>query len=146
MPNYSIADPGDHGFEHVYVENDWWDGPRAGIADIHGIPHRFQSLFDEEKDDYLSSFLVWPVSREELELEIERWCTFIEWNHRFEAGEVGTDSHPALSEINVGPDEVKIPADARLATAQFKRIDKARRYEKSGPDYLLCWSFSPSGE
>ena len=27
--------------ERVYVENDWWDGPRGGIADIQGVPHRF---------------------------------------------------------------------------------------------------------
>ena len=24
--------------EHVYVENEWYDGPRAGIADVNGKP------------------------------------------------------------------------------------------------------------
>ncbi len=136
----SIEDPGSQAFERVYVEDEWYDGPRAGIADIHGVPHRFQSLFDEEKDDCLSTFLVWPVSREELELGLERWRTFVEWNDRYEAGEAGMDTHPAC------PDQIEAPADARIATARFKRIDKVRRYERSGPDYLLCWCFSPSGE
>lgn len=27
--------------EKVYVENDWYDGPRARVADIDGVPHRF---------------------------------------------------------------------------------------------------------
>jgi len=53
-------------FEHVFVETEWFDGPRAGIASVHGEPHRFLSLFDEGDDEYLGSFLVWPVGAEEL--------------------------------------------------------------------------------
>jgi hypothetical protein len=33
--------------ERVYVENEWYDGPRAGVPNINGMPHRFKSLFDE---------------------------------------------------------------------------------------------------
>ena len=47
--------------ETVYVENDWYDGPRAGVSDINGVPHRFKSLFDEKEDEYLATFLVWPI-------------------------------------------------------------------------------------
>jgi hypothetical protein len=36
--------------ETVYVENEWYDGPRAGIGDVNGVPHRYVSLFDEEED------------------------------------------------------------------------------------------------
>jgi hypothetical protein len=44
--------------EHVYVEQDWYDGPRAGIADVHGLPHRFESIFDESQDDYSNIVLL----------------------------------------------------------------------------------------
>jgi hypothetical protein len=148
----SIAPPSCSEFEKVHVETDWHDGPRAGIASIHGIPHRFKSNFDEQGDEFLSTFLVWPVSSRELELEIEQWGMFVEWNARFESGEAGTDSHPGAGGINARWDEIEaavrqrridVPAGARLATAQFKRIDRKQRYEKCGPDYLLCWSFPP---
>ncbi|MEV4263611.1 hypothetical protein [Kribbella sp. NPDC049584] len=36
------------GFTHVYVELEWWDGPRAGIVDIDDAPHYF------ERDEYES--------------------------------------------------------------------------------------------
>jgi hypothetical protein len=49
--------------ERVYVENDWYDGPRAGIADINGMPHRFKSLFDEEVGEDVGTFMVWPVDK-----------------------------------------------------------------------------------
>ncbi|NVD98901.1 hypothetical protein [Massilia sp. BJB1822] len=81
-------------FERVYVENAWYDGPRAGVADIQGVPHRFRSLWDEKEDEYLSTFEVWPVSPVELELEIEQWCIFVDWNSRYESGEVDLDTHP----------------------------------------------------
>ncbi|WP_405594401.1 hypothetical protein OG741_01840 [Streptomyces sp. NBC_01410] len=27
------------GFERVYVELEWYDGPRAGLADVDVVPH-----------------------------------------------------------------------------------------------------------
>ena len=65
MPEFGCA-------EKVYVENDWYDGPRAGVADILGQPHRFKSLFDEEDGEYMGTFLVWEIGSKELELEIEQ--------------------------------------------------------------------------
>ena len=60
--------------ERVYVENEWYDGPRAGVADIDGAPHHFKSLFDEAEDDYLGAFVVWPIDAVTLELEIRVEC------------------------------------------------------------------------
>ena len=80
--------------EQVYVENDWYDGPRAGIADINEMPHRFKSLFDEEKDEDLGTYMVWPVDKNVLDLEIEQWRIFVEWNTLYESGQADTDSHP----------------------------------------------------
>lgn len=77
-----MADSGP--FEKVYVENERYDGPRAEVPEIHNVPHRFRSLWDEKEDEFLSTFEVWPVSRVELELEIEQWRIFVYWNSRCE--------------------------------------------------------------
>lgn len=39
----------DDAFEAVYVELDWYDGPRAGLADIDGVPHYFRAVRDYGK-------------------------------------------------------------------------------------------------
>ena len=75
---------GSDGFKRVIVELDWYDGVRAGIAEIAGVPHYFRA------DDYTQSpnnvtFLTWPIDVDTLTLEIEQWCIFVEWNDRYEA-------------------------------------------------------------
>lgn len=134
--------------ERVYVEDEWYDGPRSGIADINGHPHRFKSLFDETEDEYLGTFMVWPVDKEVLALEIEQWRIFVEWNALFESGKTGTESHPGKGGLNLRWDELEaclrqsrsdVPANAMKALAEFERMNRARRYEASGPNYMLRW-------
>lgn len=134
--------------ERVYVENERHDGPRAGIADIDGVPHRFQSLFDHEEDEYASTFMVWPIDHATLALELEQWSIFVDWNTRFEAGEVDTDSHPGHGGLHARWDELDamltlgrstIPVDAKRARARVAFIDRDLRYAHSGPDYTMCW-------
>lgn len=55
--------------ERVYVENEWFDGPRAGIADLQGAPHRFKALYDDTENQSLGTFFVWPVDEITVELE-----------------------------------------------------------------------------
>ncbi|MCD2514992.1 hypothetical protein LQ564_01535 [Massilia sp. G4R7] len=80
--------------EQVYVENGWWDGPRAGIADIDGIPHRFLSLIDDAQDQFIDTFMVCPLARSVLDLAVEQWRIFIEWNARFESNQAEDRSRP----------------------------------------------------
>ena len=132
----------------VYVENDWFDGPRAGIADIGGVPHRFRSLFDEKDDEYLGTFLVWPVDQATLDLEVEQWHIFVDWNASYEAGRAGTESLPGHGGIDARWDELdrllknsrsEVPHEARRAIAEMTRIDRNTRYAPSGPAYMLAW-------
>jgi hypothetical protein len=133
--------------ERVYVEKEWYDGPRAGIADIGGAPHRFISPFLETRDDDPDIFLVWPVDQIQLELEIEQSAIFVEWNSRYEAGEAGTDSHPEHGGVNARWDEIEIllrsartevPPTARRALAQMVSTGTGR-YSVNGPAYQLSW-------
>ena len=137
-------------FERVYVENEWYDGPRAGLAAIRGVPHRFKSLFDETDDEYLSTFAVWPVCRDDLELEIEQWCIFVDWNTKYESGGADTGSHPGNGGIDQRWDEIEalvrvsrtdVPLDAPHAKAQLKSADREHRYDVTGPNYLMCWKY-----
>lgn len=134
--------------EHVYVENDWYDGPRAGIADVNGRAHRFVSQFDEAEDEYMGTFLLWPIKEAELLLEQEQYQIFVSWNEQYEAGLSGVESHPGHGGINKRWDELNatlksvrsnVPEGARRAKAQMVPIERAQRYALSGPSYQLTW-------
>ena len=134
--------------ERVYVELEWYDGPRAGVADVDGEPHRFKSLFDERADDFSDLFEVWPIDPEALRLETAQWNLFVAWNDLFEAGATSTDSHPGQGGIDarwdelqsgLGAERVAVPAHARKARGKFVRSDRDRRYDASGPDYSMRW-------
>ncbi len=134
--------------EHVYVEASWYDGPRAGIADVQGSPHRFKSLNDEQGDEYLGTFLVWPIDPANLQLEQEQWRIFTNWNDEYEAGRVVLTSHPGNPGTNQRWDEIEalleksretVPPDARRAKAELVHIERERRYLPSGPAYKLGW-------
>jgi hypothetical protein len=134
--------------EHVYVENDWYDGPRAGVANINGRAHRFVSQFDEAEDEYMGTFLVWPIEEVELLLEQEQWRIFVNWNERYEAGLSGVESHPGHGGVNDRWDELnsmlkavrsQVPESARRARAQLVPVERAERYIASGPSYQLAW-------
>jgi hypothetical protein len=134
--------------ENVLVENEWYDGPRAGIANINGRPHRFVSQWDEEEDEYLGSFLVWPIHADEVALEQEQWRIFAAWNEQYEAGEVDASTHPGRPGTNERWDEIAsqlagpratVPSTAQRAKAQMVHLEREQRYAQSGPAYQLSW-------
>lgn len=139
--------------EIVHVENEWYDGPRAGVADIGGVPHRFKSVFDEKDDEYLGTFLVWPVEKDVLDLEREQWEIFVAWNARYESGEAGSESHPGHGGVSARWDEIEailrptrdtIPASAKQAVAEMTCLDREMRFMSSGPAYMLGWKILES--
>lgn len=134
--------------EKVLVELDWFDGPRAGIANIEGAPHRFRSYFNDEKDDWDDFFKVWPIGERELELELEQWRIFVEWWKHFDAGVSTTAEHPAHGGIHKRWDEIEkelkggsriIPISARTAYAKFEYRRGEKQYQFDGPNYSVRW-------
>jgi len=85
--------------EKVYVENDWYDGPRSGVADFDGVPHRFVAQFDE-LSGYLDTFTLFPICPAELALEIEQSNIFLDWNRRYKSGELAAETHPGYGEYS----------------------------------------------
>ncbi|MCX2181021.1 hypothetical protein KV205_10815 [Streptomyces sp. SKN60] len=136
------------GFERVYAESDWYDGPRAGLADIGGRPHYFRS--DEyDHADEADEYRVWPASEAVVGLEREQWAIFARWNERSEAGEVGPESHPGHGGIDARYDELEqllaphrqAPDDARRLVGELRFVEGAR-YRVDGLDYWIRWRSS----
>jgi hypothetical protein len=134
--------------ETVHIELDWYDGPRAGIGDIYGRRHRFQSLFDETTDAYIDTFVAYPIAEAEFALELQLWHIFVDWNFRFESGATDVDSHPAHGGINTRWDEIsarlcdaraQVPSGALRAVAQRVGLHRGVRFNNAGPDYALAW-------
>nr|BFE68989.1 hypothetical protein GCM10020092_022900 [Actinoplanes digitatis] len=99
------------GFERAYVELEWYDGPRAGLADVGGVPHYIRS-YDFDHADEADEYQVWPASGDAVEMEREQWEIFVRWNQRRDAGAAGPDGHPATGGVDARYDELN-----RLLTA-----------------------------
>lgn len=129
------------GFQHVYVELEWWDGPRAGIVDIDGVPHYFQRA-----SEGLDEYFVWPTEPYVVTLEREHWQIFVHWNERYEAGAASPDNHPSSGGVDARYDELtevltpyrRVPSDARRLLASW-RFDDGERYRPDGTDSWVRW-------
>lgn len=134
--------------ERVYVEIEYYDGPRAGVADIGGVPHRFLSPTKDWGLDELGVYYVWPIDDTTLALELERWSILVEWDIRYMAGLVSADTHPGNAGSNsrwealdsaLKESRCRIPEFARRARVQFTPREKKHRFESDGPSYDACW-------
>lgn len=100
-------------YERVYTMTDYYDGPRGGIANFHGTPHAYASLFEE--DGYADVFELRPVDDETLRLALEDWEIWLRWDDAHNAGIVNLDTHPALPADRTRHDEIEPILVARLA-------------------------------
>ena len=134
------------GFTHVYVELEWWDGPRAGIVDIDGAPHYFERDEDESWER-LDEYFVWPADAGVVALEREAWAIFVRWNQRYETAPTSAGPHPGEGRVNARYDELaallapyhRAPAAARRLLAEW-RFDDGQRYRMDGTDSWVRWS------
>jgi hypothetical protein len=130
------------GFERVYVELEWYDGPRAGVAAVGGAAHYFEACGWDEAGEYR----VWPVGAAVLALEREQWAIFVRWNRRYEAGTAGVGSHPGQGGVDDRYDELdallaphrRAPAGARTVVGEM-RFDAGERYRADGVGYWFRW-------
>ena len=84
--------------ERVYTINDWYDGPRNGVADFRGRPHVYLCLWDKEKDEWSDEYLLNPIDNNTFESVIRDWQDWRRWETQFHSGKVSQESHPGQSE------------------------------------------------
>ena len=135
--------------EQVITENDYYDGPKGGVALFLGVPHRFSAEFDETHGEHFEIFLLWPINEADLCLEIEQWNIFVAWNDRYEAGTATTKTHPGHGGIDPRWDEIEehlttsrlAPRDHAIrAQGTFEQIARDTRYTTSGLSYGVVWT------
>jgi hypothetical protein len=107
-------------WDRVYTVNDYYDGPRLGIADVDGVPHIYEAEFDHSSDEYGDTFFVSPVDESLFALVLEDWEIWLRWNSAFKRGEASVESHPALSEDRERHEALKI------AIGDCLRVDRAQ--------------------
>ena len=136
------------GFGCVLVELDWYDGPRAGLAEVDGKVHYFVSRnYVDLVEDV--EYHVWPASDDAVTMEREQWAIYVEWNRRYEAGEAGLGSHPGHGGVDARYDELtslltphrEAPADAQQLVAEWRFAPHAR-YRVDGTASWVRWKAS----
>jgi hypothetical protein len=84
------------GFEMVFTVEEYYDGPRKGIANYRGKPHFYGCILNEEKQNYSDKFRLTPLDQKNFELALEAWEI---WRHSeiaFHTDKTTRDTHPTL--------------------------------------------------
>ncbi len=107
-------------FEPVFTVTDFYDGPRRGVASFEGAPHFYDSEWDDDGDN---TFLVSPISDDDLRLALEDWAIWLRWREAWEVGLTTLESHPALPADRERHLQLKALLSERLATGpHFVRV------------------------
>lgn len=107
------------GWDRVHTMNDYYDGPRRGIADVDGVPHIHEAEFDHSSDDYGDTYFASPVDEDLLAAVMEDWEIWLRWDAAFKRGEATIETHPALPQDRERHEALKIAIGDRL------RVDHA---------------------
>src|SRR5882672_11021848 len=82
--------------EIVYTVNDYWDGPRVGVANFKGEPYYYECIFDESSDEWSTRFWLHALDPETVQLVMEDWKIWERWRVAFHQGKTDQESHPCL--------------------------------------------------
>lgn len=126
--------------ETVYTVTDYYDGPRRGVADFHGVPHAYESLFDDSEDEWASTFLLRPIDTPTLELALEDWQIFFRWRRAFDEGKAALDTHPALPEDRQRHDQIKLTLDEGLRIEPATQLRAKGHFEVVHGEWRVSWT------
>lgn len=114
--------------EIVYTVIDYYDGPRAGIADFHGSPHYFECLFDDSKG-YLDIFRLSPVDNESFKHALEDWAIWRRWERAYHEGLADQSTHPALPGDRARHEQLQAILEERLKIKEDQVIQAKADFE-----------------
>ena len=107
-------------WDRVYTVNGYYDGPRLGIADFHGVPHIYEAEFDHSSEEYGDTYFISPVDENLMALVLEDWEIWLRWESAYKRGGASIESHPALPQDRERHEALKVAIGDRL------RVDRAR--------------------
>lgn len=114
-------------YDKVHTMNDYYDGPRKGIADFRGQPVLYQSRYlDVGASKIKDIFFLQPIDARLFQLALEDWDIWLRWDRAFKEGKTTEDSCPALPLDRSRHEEIKPVLDSEL------QIDETRAFQASG--------------
>ncbi|WP_051710483.1 hypothetical protein [Andreprevotia chitinilytica] len=124
-------------WDRVLTINDYYDGPRLGVAEVHGVPHIYELVFDHSADEYSDSYLVSPIDEALLALVLEDWGIWLRWHAVHKRNEAPIETHPALPVDRARYEAIKLAIGDRLhADANVaKRLNAEFRNLRAGGDW-----------
>jgi hypothetical protein len=101
-------------WDRVLTVNDYYDGPRLGIAEVNGIPHIYEAEYDHNGEEFGDTYFLSPVDEELLSLILEDWKIWLRWDVAFKKNEVTIETHPALPTDRDRHETIKLAIGNRL--------------------------------
>jgi hypothetical protein len=119
--------------ERVHTMTDYYDGPRGGIADFHGLPHLYDSLWNDEPGNWTDFFQLMPVDQETFEWALEDWRIWRRFEDAYKSGMISIEHHPALPEDKPRHEELTKLLGDRLTIVEALAFVVPGRFEFNVP-------------
>ncbi len=107
--------------DRILTMNDYYDGPRLGVAELEGVPHIYEAEFDRSSEEYGDTYFLSPIDPSLLALVLEDWEIWLRWEAAHKRNEVTLESHPALPAERARHEELKTAIGERLKTDPSNR-------------------------
>jgi hypothetical protein len=85
-------------WEPVHTTDDWYDGPRGGVADFDGSPHYYRSVYLDTPrwNPHEDRFELTPLPHDAFEAALELQAIWERWRHAHKAGTAPEDPEGEL--------------------------------------------------
>ena len=118
--------------DRVLTVNEYYDGPRLGIAELNGVPHIYEAEFDHSSDDYGDTYYLSPIEEDLLELVLEDWKIWLRWDAAYKKNETPHSTHPALAQDRARHEMIKKNIGDRLKTDPASRVHMRAKFRLDG--------------
>ena len=120
--------------DRVLTINDYYDGPRLGVAELNGVPHIYEAEFDHSTDEYGDTYFLSPIDAALLALVLEDWSIWLRWNAAYKRSEVTVESHPALPQERARHEQLQQAIGARLRSNPKNRVYRKAMFGHVAPE------------
>jgi hypothetical protein len=123
--------------DRILTVNEYYDGPRLGIAEFGGVPHVYEAEFDHSTDEYGDTYFLSPVQP-----ELWRWCwktgkSGFAGKRLTSTGDADLCSHPALPAERARHEELERLIGSRLKTDPAQRLYCKAEFTVTAPGSLM---------